>query len=142
VTGIVLDTNVISEPRRPSPEPAVMSWLARQTLERLYLTATVVGELAHGIAILPSGRRRSRFEAWLLEVVRDRFAGRVLPFDGEAALLFGQILAAARAGGRPVDAGDAQIAAVAELHGMMIATRNVADFANLGVAVVNPWDAG
>jgi predicted nucleic acid-binding protein len=119
-----------------------MAWLARQAVEGLYLTGTVVGELAHGIAILPSGRRRERFEAWLFELVRERFAGRVLPFDGEAALVFGEILAAARAKGRPADAGDAQIAAVAKLRGMTIATRNVADFANLGVAVVNPWEAG
>jgi predicted nucleic acid-binding protein len=119
-----------------------MAWLASQDLEALYLTATVVGELAHGIAILPRGRRRDRFEAWLLELVHERFAGRVLPFDGEAGLLFGQILAAARASGRPVDAGDAQIAAVAQLRALTVATRKVADFQNLGVAVVNPWDAG
>jgi toxin FitB len=142
VTGIVLDTNVISEPRRPSPEPKVMGWLARQDVEWLYLTATVVGELAHGIAILPRGRRRDRFEAWLFELVHEQFAGRVLSFDGEAALLFGQIIAAARARGRPTDAGDAQIAAVAQLHDMTVATRDVGDFEPLGVAVINPWDAG
>jgi predicted nucleic acid-binding protein len=141
VTGIVLDTNVISEPRRPTPEPKVMAWLARQDVEALYLTATVVGELAHGIAILPSGRRRDRFEAWLLELVRERFAGRILSFDGEAALLFGQILAAARARGRPTDAGDAQIAAVARSHDMAVATRDVSGFEPLGVAVINPWEA-
>jgi predicted nucleic acid-binding protein len=141
VTGIVLDTNVISEPRRPSPEPKVMAWLARQDVEWLYLTATVVGELAHGIAILPGGRRRERFEAWLLELVRERFAGRILSFDSEAALLFGQILAVARAMGRPTDAGDAQVAAVAQLHNMAVATRDVGDFEPLGVAVINPWDA-
>jgi hypothetical protein len=90
VTGIVLDTNVISEPRRPSPEPKVLAWLAEQDVECLYLTATVVGELAHGIAILPSGRRRDQFEAWLFELVRERFAGRILPFDGEAAFCSGK----------------------------------------------------
>jgi predicted nucleic acid-binding protein len=142
VTGVVLDTNVISEPRRPSPEPRVMAWLAGQDVDCLYLAATVVGELAHGIAILPSGRRRARFEAWLLELVHERFAGRILPFDGEAALLFGQILAVARARGRTIDAGDAQIAAVARLHGMAVATRDASDFEPLGIAVINPWDAG
>jgi toxin FitB len=118
-----------------------MAWLARQDVEWLYLTATVVGELAHGIAILPGGRRRERFEAWLLELVRERFAGRILSFDSEAALLFGQILAVARAMGRPTDAGDAQVAAVAQLHNMAVATRDVGDFEPLGVAVINPWDA-
>jgi predicted nucleic acid-binding protein len=141
VTGIVLDTNVISEPRRPSPESKVMAWLARQDVDGLYLTATVVGELAHGIAILPRGRRRDGFEAWLFELVRERFAGRILAFDGEAALVFGQILAAARAKGRPTDAGDAQIAAVAQLHDMAVATRDVSGFEPLGVAVINPWEA-
>jgi toxin FitB len=142
VRGIVLDTNVISEPRRPRPEPTVTVWLAGQCFERLYLTATVVGELAHGIAILPPGRRRGAFEAWLLELVHEQFAGRILPFDGDAALLFGQILAAARASGRPADAGDAQIAAVAKLHGMSVATRDIGDFEPLGVAVINPWEGG
>jgi predicted nucleic acid-binding protein len=142
VRGIVLDTNVISEPRRPRPEPTVTVWLAGQSFERLYLTATVVGELAHGIAILPPGRRRGTFEAWLFELVHEQFAGRILSFDGEAALLFGQILAAARARGRPTDAGDAQIAAVARLHGMAVATRDVGDFQPLGVTVINPWDPG
>lgn len=139
MTGIVLDTNVISEPRRPHPDPSVMAWLVGQDTDRLYLTATVVGELAHGIAILPSGRRRGRFEAWLFELVHEQFAGRILSFDGEAALLFGQILAAARARGRPTDAGDAQIAAVARLHGMAVATRDVSDFEPLGVTIINPW---
>jgi toxin FitB len=142
VRGIVLDTNVISEPRRPRPEPNVTSWLAERSVERLYLTATVVGELAHGIAILPPGRRRGSFEAWLSELVNEQFAGRILSFDGEAALLFGQILATARARGRPADAGDAQIAAVARLHGMTVATRDVGDFEPLGVMVINPWDTG
>jgi predicted nucleic acid-binding protein len=141
MTGIVLDTNVISEPRRPQPAPSVMAWLTGQDVERLYLTATVVGELAHGIAILPGGRRRDRFEAWLSELVHTRFAGRILAFDGEAALLFGQVLAVARAKGRPTDAGDAQIAAVARLHGMAVATRDVTDFEPLGVTIINPWQS-
>ena len=139
MSAIVLDTNVISEPRLPRPAPAVVGWLEMQDPDDLFLTATVLGELAVGVAILPAGRRRDAFEQWLAELVQERFAGRVLAYDARAALLYGELSATARAQGRTSDVADAQIAAVAKLHGMAVATRNVADFEPFGVAVVNPW---
>ena len=81
-------------------------------------------------------------EAWLADLVEEHFAGRVLPYDVEAALAFANLVAAARARGREPKLSDAQIAAVARVHGMAVATRNVRDFEPLGVMVINPWEAG
>ena len=142
MNGLVLDTNVVSEPRRPRPDSKILAWLAGQAPETLFLTATVVSELGVGVMTLPSGRRRSSMEAWLADLVEEHFAGRVLPYDVEAALAFANLVAAARARGREPKLSDAQIAAVARVHGMAVATRNVRDFEPLGVMVINPWEAG
>jgi toxin FitB len=140
--AIVLDTNVVSEPRRRRPDSRVQAWVAAQDPERLFVTATVLGELAAGIAIMPRGRRRTAFEAWLRDLVTARFAGRVLAYDADAALIYGDLVAAARARGRTPAIGDAQIAAVARREGMAVATHNVRDFEPLGVVVVDPWQFG
>jgi predicted nucleic acid-binding protein len=142
MNGVVLDTNVVSEPRRPRPDSKVLAWLADQVPESLFLTATVVGELGVGVMTLPSGRRRSSMEAWLADLLEEHFAGRVLSYDVEAALAFASLVAAARARGRQPKLSDAQIAAVATLNNMAVATRNVRDFEPLGVAVINPWEGG
>jgi predicted nucleic acid-binding protein len=99
-----------------------------------------LSELALGIARLPAGRRRPGFTEWLGEV-RQQFRGRILPFDEPAALAYGEIVAAARAQGKPPQVGDAQIAAVARCHGLAVATRDVAGFAHLGIEIVDPWHA-
>jgi len=140
VTGIVLDTCLVSEPQRPAPDASVIAWLESQDPDTLFLTATVVGELALGIERLPAGERRVRHEAWLDRIVTRLFVGRILPFDDAAALVYGRLVARAQSQGRPPQVGDAQIAAVARRHGMTVATRNVRDFEVFGVPVVNPWD--
>jgi hypothetical protein len=86
---LVLDTNVISEPKRPTPDPQVRAWFEAQDWERLYLTATVVDELAVGIECLPKGRRRADFERWLEALITEDFVGRILAFDADAAVLYG-----------------------------------------------------
>ena len=139
---VILDTNVVSETARRRPSGAVAAWFAAQIDELLFLTATVVGELAFGAAKLREGRRRTALEAWLQELLRDQFAERVLPYDAEAALLYGTLVAEARSRGREPKISDAQIAAVAKVHGMVVATRKVADFESLGVPVINPWESG
>jgi predicted nucleic acid-binding protein len=94
MNGIDLDTNVIAEPRRPTPDPKVRAWFEVQEIERLYLTATVIGELAAGIERVPKGRRRVDFERWLQALVVEDF-GRVLAFDVKTALLYGKLVAGA-----------------------------------------------
>ena len=140
--GIVLDTNLVSEQRQARPDPNVAAWVARQRPDDLFLTATVVGELALGIASLAAGKRRSDMEAWLRTLVEERFAGRILVYDTGAGLAYGRLVAAARARGLDPSVSDAQIAAVAKSNTMAVATRNVRNFEPLGVAVINPWQGG
>lgn len=139
MTGIILDTCVVSEPKRPDPEPAVKLWLESVDLDRLFLTSTVVGEISEGIHRMPEGRRRSVLLIWLDNLVNLHFAGRILPFDCDAALLYGKVAAEAYASGRPPSVGDAQIAAIAVRFGMAVATRNTRDFEPFGVPLINPW---
>jgi predicted nucleic acid-binding protein len=142
VEGIILDTNVVSEPTRQQPNQRVRAWFESHRGTSLYLTGTVIAEMAQGIERLPAGRRRSELEHWLRTLIADAFAGRILVFDVEAALIYGKLVANARAQGRPPKMGDAQIAAVAWRDGMTVATRDVADFQALQVPVVNPWETG
>ncbi len=137
--GIILDTNVVSEPKRPHPDPAVRSWFERQDPDSLFLTTTVLAELAEGVERLPRGRKRLGFEAWLDGLVNEDFEGRVLTFDIPAARIFGKLTAAAYAQGRPPGMGDAQIAAVAARDGLAVATRDIEGFAAFGVPLINPW---
>jgi toxin FitB len=139
MTGIILDTKVISEPRRPQPSLEVRAWFEAQNVEQLHLTTTVIGELSIGIERIPSGRRRAGLERWLEALIKEDFAGRILSFDASAALIYGKLVAEAMAHGRQPTVGDAQIAAVARRNGMSVATRDVADFERLSVTVVDPW---
>lgn len=142
MSGIILDTNVVSEPKRPSPDPKVRAWFESQDAERLYLTTTVIGELAVGIERLPAGRRRTDFRRWLDALITEDFFGRILTFDVEAALIYGKIVADALARGRPPTVGDAQIAAVARRERMAVASRDVRDFEALDVPIIDPWHVG
>ena len=139
---IVIDTNVVSELMRLTPEPAVMAWFSRQNSAELYLTAVNEAELRAGAAILPAGRRRDRLSAEIDATVREDFAGRVLPFDSAAARAYAAIAASRGSRGRPILDADCQIAAIARSRNMAVATRNVRDFADTGIEVVNPWEAG
>ena len=136
---VVIDTNVISELMRPTPDSAVMAWFSRQHSADLHLTAVSEAELRAGAAILPAGRRRDRLAAEVDAVVREDFAGRVLPFDSAAARTYAAIAASRRSVGRPILEADCQIAAIARARGAAVATRNGADFENCGIDVIDPW---
>ena len=136
---VVIDTNVVSELMRLTPAPAVMAWFSGQDSAELYLTAVSEAELRAGAAILPAGRRRDRLATEVDAVVRQDFAGRVLPFDSAAARAYAAIAASRRSAGRPILEADCQIAAIARARDAAIATRNAADFAHCGIAVIDPW---
>jgi predicted nucleic acid-binding protein len=138
---IVIDTNVVSELMRMTPEPAVMTWFSGQDSAELYLTAVSEAELRAGAAILPAGRRRDRLTAEVDAVVREDFAGRVLPFDSAAAKAYAAIAASRRSMGRPILEADCQIAAIARASDAAVATRNGADFEHCGIALIDPWAA-
>jgi len=137
---IVLDTNVLSELMRSQPGAAVFAWVAAQPRAALYTTSVNKAEIFYGISVLPEGRRRSALAAAAEAMFIDDFAGRVLPFDEAAALHYADIVAARRREGRPIEAFDAQIAAMARVAGAELATRDVGDFAGCGLILVNPWE--
>jgi len=137
---IVLDTNVISELMRREPDPRVMAWIAEQPMAGVFTTTLTQAEIFYGLALLPEGRRDD-----LLAAARPMFdvdlAGRVLPFDTDAAATYPEIAAGRKQGGKPISQIDAQIAAIVRSRGARLATRNVRDFADCGITVVDPWGA-
>ncbi|HWC83274.1 MAG TPA: type II toxin-antitoxin system VapC family toxin [Pseudonocardiaceae bacterium] len=138
---IVLDTNVVSELRRRRPDQNVLAWLDACPADLMFLTATTAAELWFGIARIPDGSRKTALAAQTRGVLDEDFADRVLPFTAAAAVVYADITAARERRGQPIGMADAQIAAICRVHGMDLATRNVKDFADTGVRVVNPRDA-
>lgn len=136
---ILLDTNVVSEPLKPSPDPAVVQWLNTQAPEDLYLPAIVAAELYYGWSILPDGRRK-RVSGDLVDRVVSQFEGRVVPFDLAAAVEYGRLMATARSAGVGLPILDGQIAAMARAQGAALATRNVKHFEQTGIPLLNPWE--
>jgi hypothetical protein len=136
---IVLDTNVLSEPLKPVPDPAVLAWLDRQVRRDLFLTTISVAELLAGVAMLPEGKRRSDLqEAYTVDVFA-QFADRILAFDRAAAEALPGITQRARAAGRPVSFADSLIGAIAVARGFKVATRDASPFEAMGIEVINPW---
>jgi toxin FitB len=137
--NFLLDTNVVSEWTKPRPDPGVVRWLAEADEDRIFISVITVAELRHGVERLPAGARRDRLDAWLNEQIPQRFEDRLLAVDAETANGWGRVMARGQAGGRPVGAMDAFIAATAERHDLTLVTRNVSDFNALGLRLVNPW---
>ncbi|WP_428275721.1 type II toxin-antitoxin system VapC family toxin [Candidatus Palauibacter sp.] len=126
---------------RKLPDPAVASWVSGFSVNDLFFSAIGEAELRYGAAILPGGRRRDTLVFEIDAMLRDAFEDRVLPFDSDAARAYGNIAAVRRSLGRPVAPADCQIAAIAASRGMAVATRNVRDFENMGIEIVDPWAA-
>jgi len=136
---IVLDTNVISELARPAPLCQVSVWLAQQPTDGVYVTSVTEAELRYGLAIMPAGRRRSDLVDRINRLFGNVFLGHVLPFDHDAAPHYAALMAHRRELGRPIATADAMIAAIALANGCKLATRNVTDFEDTGVEVVDPF---
>ena len=136
---VLLDTNVVSELLRPSPNPAVEGWVAGRQAADLHFSAVSEAELRYGVALLPAGRRRDALALAVEAILREDFEDRVLPFDSEAAREYVDIAASRRTAGRPVAPADCQIAAIARSRDLTIATRNVRDFADMEIELVDPW---
>ncbi|MDH3209012.1 MAG: type II toxin-antitoxin system VapC family toxin [Burkholderiaceae bacterium] len=137
--SILLDTNVLSELVRATPEPAVLAWFFGQPAETLFVSAVTQAEMMLGARLLPKGTRRKALEGAVGSMFDEDFAGRILPFDSDAVSAYVDIVSSRRAAGKPVSQFDAQIAAIARHHGTRLATRNVGDFDGCGIVVINPW---
>lgn len=135
----LLDTNVISELMRVQPDPGVVAWLNARAADDLWICAVTVAEIQLGVALLPDGRKRERVARAVEAMLDEDFRDRCLPFDVRAASMYAMIVADRVASGRPISVEDAQIAAIARSSGLAVVTRNVRDFAQAGVEVVNPF---
>ena len=136
---IVLDTNVISELMKPAPAAEVARWVAGRPATMLYTTCVSQAEVLHGIALLPAGKRRAALEVAAEAMFDEDFGGRVLPFGGEAARAYAQIAAHRHRSRRPISQFDAQVAAIARSARFAVATRDVRDFEDCGISLLNPW---
>jgi len=137
---ILLDTNVLSELMRPSPEPRVVHWLDAHPESEVWISAITVAEILMGIEVLPQGKRKTLLFDLAEQTFQEDFSDQCLPFDCEAAREYALIVAERNRKGRPVSVEDAQIAAIARTAGLTLATRNTKDFSGIeGLALVNPW---
>lgn len=137
---IIIDTNVISELWKISPDPNVLRWVDAQLVETLHLSAVTVAELRFGLATMTPGKRRSACQQRLEDEILSIMAGRILPFDLAASKAYADLMAQARARGRAIGKEDGYIAATAVVHGMAVATRDTSPFQAAGVVTINPWE--
>lgn len=136
---IIIDTNVVAELMKASPAGEVVSWMNDQEASELFLTTITLGEIGYGLETLPQGKRRLQLEQGFERVIAEAFTGRILAFDEEAARLYGVLMGRCKAIGRPLSILDGQIASIARARGCAVATRNVRDFVECGVDILNPF---
>jgi toxin FitB len=136
---IVLDTNVLSALMRHPADKKAVEWLDRQPRTSVWITSITILEVRYGLQILPSGRRRTALMAAFGKVLTELIENRVAAFDSAAAQRAGDLMSARHRKGRPVELRDTMIAGIVVASHATLATRNTAHFADLPVAVVNPW---
>ena len=132
----LVDANVLSEPTRPAPQPAVIAWLRRHE-RTIVVDPVILGEIRYGILLLPQGRRRAGLEQWFDEGVRKL---QCLPWEAETGLRWAELLARLRASGRAMPVKDSLIAATALANRLTVVTRNVTDFEKAGCPVHDPFE--
>jgi toxin FitB len=140
MNGFLLDTNIPSELIRVKPEPAVAQWVHAADDTELYLSVVSIGEICKGFTVHPEEHRRTHLRRWLDDVLRPWFEGRILPVTEAIAERWGILDGQCQLKGVTLNAPDGLIAATALEHGLTIVTRNVKDFASLGIVIFNPWE--
>lgn len=135
----VIDTNLVSEIFRPKPDGGVLKWLEATPRPALYLSSVVMAELYLGLELMPAGKKREALTGLIDDFIGDGGYRNILAFGPEEAILYAAIAARRRLAGRPIKALDAQIAATAAAREFSVVTRNVRDFTDCGIEVVNPW---
>ncbi|MCG9891675.1 MAG: type II toxin-antitoxin system VapC family toxin [Thermosynechococcaceae cyanobacterium MS004] len=138
---IVLDTNVLSELMNPKGSRVVYRWVANQSIMSLFTTTVTQAEVLYGIALLHNGQRRDALTQAAQQMFEEDFSRRILSFDSAAAAAFAQVAATRRQIGSPISQLDAQIAGICLSRGAQLATRNVSDFQECGIAMINPWNS-
>jgi len=137
----LLDTNLISEPRRKTPDAKVVAWIRAQLLDDCFLSVVTVGEIEQGAAHSADEVQAAKLPSWLEEEVLVQFRGRILTLDEPVMRAWGRLSGGAMRRGRPVPVIDGLLAATAQVHGLTLVTRNTSDFARLSLKLLNPWKA-
>lgn len=136
---IVVDTNVVAELMKVSPDQAVVSWINDQESSTLFLTTITIGEIGYGLRVMLQGKRRFQLEQGFERVLAEAFAGRILAFDEAGARHYAEVMGRRQEIGRQLSALDGQIASIARAKGFAVATRNVKDFVDCGIEIINPF---
>jgi predicted nucleic acid-binding protein len=140
MSGFLLDTNIPSEIIKTNSDRRVTSWALTQENATLHISVISIGELRKGIDILPDGKRKVSLENWLKNDLIPSFSGRVLPVTPQIANLWGALSARRQLAGRPLSMADGLIAATALENELTLVTRDVRDYEDLGLAILNPWE--
>ena len=135
----LIDTCVISETQKPSPDRSVLAWFASVRESDLFFSAVVFGEIEKGIELLPNGSRKTKLVKWL-ELCHVRYGAQILPLDASVAREWGRLAAKLQKKGLAKPIADSQIAATALCHNLTLVTRNTKDFAQTGVKLLNPFE--
>lgn len=138
----LLDTCLLSELRKPVPDPGVVAWVSDIDETRLFVSVLSLGEIQKGVAKLENGRRKNAFQHWLEQDLLVRFEGRILPLDLDMVLEWGLVSAANESRGKPAPVIDALLAVTAMARNLSLVTRNDKDFSGFPVKVLNPWNPG
>lgn len=138
---LLLDTNVLSEVTRPSPDKRVLDWLDGLDEDRSFISVVSIAEIRRGVALMDQGRKREALAEWLAHDLPQRFEQRVLPIDEPVALAWGDLMALAKGRGRGLSSMDGLIAATAIAGELTLATRNTKDFEDFGLELFDPWTA-
>lgn len=138
----LLDTNILSNVTKPVPSEALLAWMADQNDTDLFIASLTVAEIRRGILEKPAGKKREQLEAWFsgAEGPQALFVDRILPFDEKAGLVWARLMADGKIKGRPRNALDTIIAAIAQANDCVVVTGNERDFE--GIDVVNPLRGG
>jgi toxin FitB len=136
----LLDTCVVTEHWKPKPMISVTEWIDQQGEDTLLLSALTLGEIQKGIERV-TGTKRAKGLRASLQALEERFEGRVLPVSSEITKLWGELSARREKLGRPIAVVDGLLAATCIVHGLTMVTRNVRDFQDLSLQVINPWQA-
>ena len=139
MTSWLLDTNILSELRRPKPEPKVVVFVGRQPLERLYVSEVTFAEIRFGIELLADPARRAELQDWLAHKIRPMFEQRALPISEDVMFKWRLLVETGRKAGHTFSQPDLVIAATALHHGPTVVTRDRSDYDRAGVPVLNPW---
>ncbi|MCA9563323.1 MAG: type II toxin-antitoxin system VapC family toxin [Myxococcales bacterium] len=137
---VLLDTNILSALMSPKPHREVVEWLDTQDPVSVFISSVTIAEISYGLESLPIGKRRRQLSDAFERFLTLGFLDRNLDFDYKAAMIYGRLMAFRNRAGRPMSLADGQIAAIAKANGLVLATRNVKDFLDCGLVIVNPYE--